>query len=719
MLIDSDKETLDQSDPVTAEENLVTPKRFRLGVLLVHGIGTQAPRDTLVRWGDVLLKTIGRATKNQVITMVERGRPGDKPDHPSEVEMRIRADGKDEEWLFAECWWAGSFPAPSYGELVSWSVRAVPWSIAIHIAQRYWDEKSRKTGRAKFIALVRALVQLLVALALAPVFIFLLALALVLGLLPIPQLRSVILSAQSTLTGTVGDSLAFVESPVRAAFIMTCILEGLERLQERCDHTLIVAHSQGAAVVLNALGGIVESEDKPDSDAGQESPPDSESRPEEPPTRPVPDTLLTFGSGINQLASLKRLSAGLPGKLAVNPVNVAVVTLLVTMVLFGWLYTEVYAQRTTINNILLAAGGVIGLMVIAGLLMLTLLKMVAWLRSKQAERQTEKREDWLIWLVVAVLTITIVAAVIYARILDLPFGSMSILFTALLSLAGSLKTILSIKMKQVVTEGVRKPPGLVRWIDLFASADPVPNGETRVVDKARLTSVQIWNLGSPLSDHTSYWDNVDGFVLRVARECAQTAKCEWRERLPRETPDVDRRAAWRVGLLRLAWWGNALAWLVAFVVLLRKGYAQSLPLPFDLPAWLPPSGQTAARFAFLGAVVAVAAWATFYIQCWFWTLWGRTEQAKVLAGTLPAGWPWAPLIGMGWVIVMVLFVVKEIGRGDSSMVNELRANPGEVMMGLLIPTIGLSVILAALARWWRPEPRPSEALKRPSTDYTD
>jgi len=713
-------ETLDQSsvDPNTAKEHLASAKRFRLGILLVHGIGTQPPRDTLVRWGDVLLKTIRRATKNQVIAMVERGRPGDgSGGQPAEVEMRICADGKDEHWLLAECWWAGSFPAPSYGELVSWSVRAVPWSIAIHIAQRYWDENSRKTGTAKLIALVRALVQLLLALALAPVFIFLLALALVLGLLPIPQLRTVILSAQSTLTVTVGDSLAFVESPVRAAFIMTRILEGLERLKETCDHTLIVAHSQGAAVVLNALGGIMESEDKTDSDARQEPLP----------ARPVPDTLLTFGSGINQLASLKRLSAGLPKKvdsdpvntpgridgrrtrkLDFNPVNVAVVALLVTMVLFGWLYTEVYYQHTTVTSILLAAAGFIGLMVIAGLLMSILLNTVTWLRSKQAKKQNEKREDWLIWATVAVLSITIVSAVIYARTLELPITSVSYLFVALLFLTGSLKAILSDEMKQVVTEGVRKPPGLARWIDLYASADPVPNGETRVDDKAKLTSVQIWNLGSLLSDHTSYWDNVDGFVLRVARECAQTAKCEWQEQLPRDTLDVDRRAAWRVGFLRLAWWGNALAWLVAFVLLLRKGYAQSMPLLFDLPTWLPPPALIAVRFALLAAAVAVVAWATFYIQCWFWTLWGRAEQAKVLTGTPPAGRPWAPLIGMGLVFVMVLFMVKEIGRGASSVVSELRANPG-VVMKLLIPMIVASLILTAVACWWKPEPRPSKA----------
>ena len=111
-------------------------------------------------------------------------------------------------------------------------------------------------------AVAKAVIQLLVAMALAPVFIALLAVTLLLGLLPIPQLRSLILSAQSTLTGTVGDSLAFVESPLRAALVRTRILEGLERLQARCERTVIVAHSQGAAAVLDALDGITQVPDQ-------------------------------------------------------------------------------------------------------------------------------------------------------------------------------------------------------------------------------------------------------------------------------------------------------------------------------------------------------------------------------------------------------------------------------------------------------------------------
>src|SRR5262249_12974531 len=163
---------------------------------------------TLVRWGDVLVRTIVRATRDQVVTTVESARPGDKPgDGCAEVVLRLRGNDYRERWLLSESWWAQSFPAPSYRELVSWSLRALPWAIVTHIGERYWQARSGGWNQAKVAALATTLFQLFVALALTPLFIALLALVLPLGLLPIPYLRSLILSAQFALNATVGDSL--------------------------------------------------------------------------------------------------------------------------------------------------------------------------------------------------------------------------------------------------------------------------------------------------------------------------------------------------------------------------------------------------------------------------------------------------------------------------------------------------------------------------------
>lgn len=344
---------------------------FQLGVLLVQGIGTQRPGETLVHWGDVLLKTIERATRKKtieggkgVVATVEIARPGDGPGKGRfEAAVLLRADDRTEpeRWLLSECWWADTFPAPSYRELVSWSVRALPWSIATYIAVRYWQAYSREqdpTLAKRTLAIAKALGQLSVALVFAPVLVALLGLALLLGLLPIPQLRTAILAAQSKLTATVGDSFAFVESPVRAGLIRTCILDsleqlkwplkelerlkapeqlkwleplkGLEQLKPRCKHTVIVAHSQGAAAVLDALGGMSEPGEKEAS------------------SHVVPDALVTFGAGTNQLASQKVLLGGLP---ETNPVSFALVVLLVAVGSLLWLYLEVLLQQTSLKDI--------------------------------------------------------------------------------------------------------------------------------------------------------------------------------------------------------------------------------------------------------------------------------------------------------------------------------------------------------------------------------
>src|SRR4051812_39009031 len=98
-------------------------KDYKLGVLFVHGIGTQPARETLVRWGDVLLNVIARATATpgKVIPIVGRASGGDRSgDNPAEVSVDIYCGDQTEKWLLAEGWWAGSFPAPTYSELVSW-----------------------------------------------------------------------------------------------------------------------------------------------------------------------------------------------------------------------------------------------------------------------------------------------------------------------------------------------------------------------------------------------------------------------------------------------------------------------------------------------------------------------------------------------------------------------------------------------------------------------
>ena len=515
----------------------------------------------------------GGTAREGVLVSIERaGLSGSPENCRFETAVRFSAGGRTERWLIREGSWAGAFPAPSYRELLSWGVRALPWSIVTHFGERYWQTVGRATGswqafkrvlnsllerpwdRARIVALaratrqlivalaprVKAVFQLIIALALTPALITVLGLTLLLGLVPIPQIRSLVLAVQSTLTATVGDSFAFVESPVRAALIRECIIDGLKQLKPLCEHTVVVAHSQGAAVVLDVLGALEPSKEKREVKAAR---------------RLVPDTLITFGAGTNQLASQKVLADRKP-ETDIDPVLGAVLAILGAAVISLWLYWN----AITVKHIVLAS--------LVVLLFFTLQRLLVWW-SEAPKKQGNNRDDsggrrkdkFTSIISFAFLLIIFFLMSLLANFVGLPVYSIADLFGAVFLLLWSLRFIFSSEGEKIIQAPVSRPLGLRRWVDLYASADPVPNGRTRTIEGEH-ESKPIWNLGSMFADHTTYWDNRDGFVLRVARACAETAESPWTHELPDESDFVDKRAAWRVGFLRLARWSSGLTWLV-------------------------------------------------------------------------------------------------------------------------------------------------------------
>jgi hypothetical protein len=227
-----------------------------------------------------------------------------------------------------------------------------------------------------------------------------------------------------------------------------------------------------------------------------------------------------------------------------------------------------------------------------------------------------------------------------------------LLFFALFYLLGSMMFILSSEGKKIVQAPVWRPLGLHRWVDLYASADPVPNGPTRTIEGEH-DSKLVWNLGSLFADHTAYWDNRDGFVLRVARVCAETAKSSWTDKFPRESNFVDDRARWRVGFLWLARWSTGLTWLALGAFLLIRHQA-SVPVPSNLlPSWLPAPPVQLALFV---ALIALAIWATSRALRWIWSWWVRAEQETVLAHKQPGDKSDDSAVGSVVIFLMAMVV---------------------------------------------------------------
>jgi hypothetical protein len=592
-------------------------KRFDLGVLLVHGIGTQSSGDLLIGWGDEILNGIRLATGDKVRPTVERGSIPADDDARAEMEVRL---GDSERWLFAEGWWAQSFRAPTYRELVSWGFRALPWALAIRVAQRHWQAK-KQTELEKVLENCRALGVLLIALTLSPIFILVLAFTLLLGLLPIPQLREIILTVQSTLTSTVGDSLAFVESPVRAGLIRTRILEGLAHVTDVCERTIVIAHSQGAAVVLQALGGIEIAKGEAKAPAA------------------MPDTLLTFGAGINQLVSLSVLGRGVKD----NPAYRALGALAALAAVVGWTYHAIRIHTVTVLQLIEATA-----LYASGLAMFALLMWMAMRLSK--------RWPVLDKLTVPLLTIIALGGGYFIHLSSLPVTAMAILGFAALILLAALFGFISDDMRATIGAAVRKPAGLERWVDLYASDDPVPNGPILTDASAADESREIFNRGSMFEDHTCYWKNLDGFVLRVVRECANAAKSPWKDDLPPETDILDQRAEWRVGFLRILRWATGAFWLPILAMLWIR-WGEQVWIPDDASRWLPAAAMTWLRLTILALAVAFAARLIGGVLQLPWAWWTRYEQKRFMSGkAVPE--PWYPLIGMGmfvWIFFLLVW----------------------------------------------------------------
>jgi hypothetical protein len=105
-----------------------------------------------------------------------------------------------------------------------------------------------------------------------------------------------------------------------------------------------------------------------------------------------------------------------------------------------------------------------------------------------------------------------------------------------------------------------------RWVDLYASRDPVPEGDLPLAGVLGVSD-EIVNRRSRLWDHTGYRRNVEGFCAAVALELARIAGWRATTDVP---PQVARAQHARTARVRLLAWSHrviALATVAGWVVL--------------------------------------------------------------------------------------------------------------------------------------------------------
>jgi hypothetical protein len=212
-----------------------------------------------------------------------------------------------------------------------------------------------------------------------------------------------------------------------------------------------------------------------------------------------------------------------------------------------------------------------------------------------------------------------------------------------------------------VSEGMCRPSGLETWVDFYASADPVPNGETSVARGAPDT-VQVWNSGSRFKDHTTYWRNIDGFVIPLIKCLAKAAESSLAEQLPVEKDSIATRAQ-----LRVRWLQTARALIVLFVigylwwyrpVLSEIGanvHAYVAVLLSSFPFVEIPTKISGVAPSIVGAsTIVLAGWIGYVVVRCFWWRWVQSEQEVVANHFEPDGVPRAFSV-FSMVLLAVLF----------------------------------------------------------------
>jgi hypothetical protein len=398
-----------------------------LGVLLVHGIGDQRRGATLVDFGTPLfdwIKARGAETGATVdISEAVIPSDGDVPAHATWV---LSDGATTRTWKIAEAWWAESFAVRPYRELAQWSYSVLPWTFGAHFGRRLWRALSApKDGTLGLVTwlgrVASALAGLLVGLATSLVLVVVFSGLLVLGLIPWQWLRDRIQRLQIRLASTIGDSFVMVNRPIETASILTRFRQHLDWLAADCNQVAVVAHSQGGAVAVKALGEQVPSKVK---------------------------LLITFGSGLRKLQDLTDLKTSGSWRKGALFTALGLVGVLLGIMYFAAVLTRDDPRPVEI-------GGVIAV---------------------------------LFWVVLGLLVLG-AGVVDFVRVPD------------------------PAKVRDLANWFARAG---VAWQDIYASADPVPNGRVHEDPSILPTATEIINFGSSVRDHTSYWTNSDGFVARVA-----------------------------------------------------------------------------------------------------------------------------------------------------------------------------------------------------------
>jgi len=270
-------------------------REYDIGILFVHGIGQQSSGETLTATAGPLLDWLeqNHVDLNFGRTVVKSGAGVAAL---TEVTIRYEGEPKESKLLLAESCWAESFACPTPLEFAKWIYgpgtsilvrQLAEWLIEAHYRITEFVNWPLKRARlAGFSApglgtdtlpAMKGILIALGALVLGPPFQILILLLAGLSMIPFFRIGSLASQALMALASTLGDAEVFCQGLLGREAIRTKVRDDFGLLKGKCRKTVLAAHSQGAAVALEALKNF-------------------ECR---------PDLLITYGSGWRKLHQLR------------------------------------------------------------------------------------------------------------------------------------------------------------------------------------------------------------------------------------------------------------------------------------------------------------------------------------------------------------------------------------------------------------------------------
>lgn len=286
------------------------PKEDRVGVIFVHGIGSQKPGETLLQWSAPLIESL-TAWRGWPAGTGGRTFPDARPGDPSDPVLDAAIDLQsslptitigipattlgDEtfpatEWVMTEAWWASKVSPPGLSTMTSW---LGPGGGAGRIVDAILA--NRATGNT-LLNLARAFLVPFVTVLAAIILTAYALVRAIIAVIPIQAIKdaAVLQVFDEFLVGWFGDVRILLYDPAQSANIRAGLADAVRRLRETCGHVVVMAHSGGVMVSYLTLTDpalVVDAQ---------------------------VDKLITFGEGWNLALRLTDDHSGMADRLRVN-----------------------------------------------------------------------------------------------------------------------------------------------------------------------------------------------------------------------------------------------------------------------------------------------------------------------------------------------------------------------------------------------------------------